>query len=283
VEERDWELLLARIADGLCTPFLGAGATAHALPLASDIAREWAARHRYPLDDSDDLARVAQFLAVRHDPMFPKDLIGSALGGLPPPDFDAPDEPHAALARLPLRIFMTTNYDGSMASALRAAGKHPRTEICRWNDSPALADVPSPLEDDGYVPSPAAPLVYHLHGQLGQPESLVLTEDDYLDFLVALSREPGLLPHPIQRALANTSLLFIGYRLADWNFRVLHRGLVAALAASLRRVSVTVQLHTGEAERDYLSSYFDALNLRVYWGTAEEFVTELRTRMDARA
>ncbi len=45
---------------------------------------------------------------------------------------------------------------------------------------------------------------------IGVPESLVLTEDDYLDFLaLAISRDPGLLPHPIQRALAGTSLLFV--------------------------------------------------------------------------
>ena len=42
----------------------------------------------------------------------------------------------------------------------------------------------------------------------------MLTEDDYLDFLVAVSRDEELLPHQIQRALAGTSLLFVGYRLA---------------------------------------------------------------------
>ena len=70
----------------------------------------------------------------------------------------------------------------------------------------------------------------------------MLTEDDYLDFLVAIARDAALLPHQIQRALAGTSLLFVGYRLADWDFRVIHRGLVAATEASLRRLSVTVQL-----------------------------------------
>ena len=43
-----------------------------------------------------------------------------------------------------------------------------------------------------------------------------------------------------KKALAGASLLFIGYRLADWNFRVLHRGLVMAGESSLRRLSVTV-------------------------------------------
>ena len=82
--------------------------------------------------------------------------------------------------------------------------------------------------DPGLVPTQANPVVFHLHGHYDVPESLVLTEDDYLDFLVAVSRDDGLLPHQIQKALAGASLLFLGYRLADWNFRVIHRGLVMA-------------------------------------------------------
>ena len=49
LRDNDWKLLLARVSDGLCTPFLGAGAVAHALPLASDIARRWAQSDGYPL------------------------------------------------------------------------------------------------------------------------------------------------------------------------------------------------------------------------------------------
>ena len=38
------------------------------------------------------------------------------------------------------------------------------------------------------------PVVFHLHGHLGLAESLVLTEDDYLDFLVSISRNDDLIP-----------------------------------------------------------------------------------------
>ena len=74
-EERHWKLLLERIKEGRCTPFLGAGARAGALPLGCDIAQERAKKYNYPLEDSSDLARVARFLAVRYDPMFPKEQI----------------------------------------------------------------------------------------------------------------------------------------------------------------------------------------------------------------
>ena len=179
-------------------------------------------------------------------------------------------------------MFITTNYDDSMYRALVAVGKDPRREVCRWNSSPALSEEPSPFADPAYAPTPASPLVYHLHGRLGLPESLVLTEDDYLDFLVAVAADPKVLPHHIQRALAGTSLLFIGYRLADWDFRVIHRGLVAASEASLRRLSVTVQLNASDAAREYLDRYFSALKLRVYWGSATDFVADLVNRWSDR-
>lgn len=283
MRDPDWNLMLARIGDGFCTPFLGAGAAAHTHPLGSEIAARWAETHGYPLEDDHDLARVAQFLAVyQDDAMYPKELLCSEFRAAASTVATAPGDPHAVLASMPLPVFITTNYEDSMFDALVAAGKDPRREVCRWNRSPALLADPSPFAEGNYSPTPANPLVYHLHGRLDLPESLVLTEDDYLDFLVAVTRDPGILPHHVQRALAGTSLLFIGYRLADWDFRVIHRGLVAATEASLRRLSLTVQLTTDTAAREYLDRYFGALKLRVYWGSAADFARELGDRWTAR-
>jgi SIR2-like domain len=283
VVDSDWQLLLRRISTGACTPFLGAGACEGTIPLASELATRWALEHGYPLEDAYDLARVAQYVGVHQDDaMYPKELVSSELLAVSPPDFTVDTEPHAVLAALPLPIYMTTNYDDFMAEALRCQGKQPRREICRWNASPAVRAEPSPLLDGhGVPPSPANPIVYHLHGHLDLPESLVLTEDDYLDFLVAVSRDQDLLPHQIQRALAGTSLLFVGYRLSDWDFRVIHRGLVMAGEQSLRRLSVTVQLPRTDPAQQYLDRYFGAMKVRVYWGSAGDFMLELRERWHA--
>ena len=136
-----------------------------------------------------------------------------------------------------------------MVQALRDRGREPVQEICKWNDSLPVREDPAPLgDDDKYEPTPEKPVVFHLHGRLGIPESMVLTEDDYLEFLVTLAErsEPdqylALLPHQVARALSSTSLIFIGYGLKDWDFRVIHRGLVIRGNAALRRMSVTVQL-----------------------------------------
>ncbi len=119
MSDRDWNLLLGRIKAGKCTPFLGAGASFGVFPLGSEIATQWAQEHGYPLKDSRDLARVAQFIAVTIDPMAPKEKIQKQFQNLLLPDFTSPNEPHRVLADLPFPIYMTTNYDDSMTSALK--------------------------------------------------------------------------------------------------------------------------------------------------------------------
>jgi hypothetical protein len=282
---------MRRIRAGKCTPFLGAGAAYGVLPLGSQIAQDWAQKFGYPLEDAGNLARVATYLAVQYDAMYPKEMLLKNWFQNPKlPDYTNPHEPHATLASLPLPIYMTTNYDPFMTRALEAAGKKPRRELCRWNNF--IKDSPSIFDDDpGFEPSAEEPVVFHLHGHDEYAESLVLTEDDYLDFLVSISKDDELLPHQVRRCLAGTSLLFVGYSLADWSFRVLFRGLVTSVEQSLRRISVTVQLpplpdqdvpqsHKDEIQT-YLAKYFDQIDIRVYWGTAQEFMTELRTRWEA--
>ncbi|MCP4263555.1 MAG: SIR2 family protein [Planctomycetes bacterium] len=289
LKERDWELLLERIKDGKCTPFIGAGACFGTLPLGSDIARKWSQKYNYPLEDSGDLARVSQYLAVLYDPMFPKGKILQQFKSITSPDFTMPDEPHSIMADLPLPVYITTNYDDFMVKALRSRNKDPKMELCRWNKFLQRQLPPSILES-GPDPTPANPVVFHLHGHKEVPESLVLTEDDYLDFLKNISEDPELIPARIQRALSGASLLFLGYRIADWDFRVLFRSLVTYLERSISHAHVSVQLlplgdvvpgEQREKAQEYLDHYFEELKIRVYWGTVHEFCFELKKKLEA--
>lgn len=287
MSDDDWNLLLGRIKAGRCTPFLGAGACAGVFPLGSVVAAQWAQEYSYPLDDSCDLARVAQFVAVTKDAMAPKDKIQKQFQALPLPDFVSPDEPHRVLAELPFAIYMTTNYDNSMISALQSRHKDPKLELCRWNtyvrdNEKSIFDI-----DKDYMPTPANPIVYHLHGHHKMPESLVLTEDDYLDFLINISKDENLLPLCIRKAMTGSSLLFLGYKIADWDFRVLFRNIVGYLAKSLSRTHISVQIapeHEGfsqeqqEQVQKYLEAYYAKDKVRVYWGSCREFAAELRRR-----
>ena len=132
LDDNDWKLLLHRIKEGRCTPFLSAGAAFPVLPLGRDVAEQWSTEHSYPLADKGDLPRVAQYLATNFDPMFPKERLAESFRKCAPPDFSARDEPHGVLSRLPLPIYMTTNYDDLMIRALKAQGKEGLRDTCRW-------------------------------------------------------------------------------------------------------------------------------------------------------
>ncbi|MGZ3337415.1 MAG: SIR2 family NAD-dependent protein deacylase [Isosphaeraceae bacterium] len=285
--DRDWENLLKKIAGSKCVPFLGAGACYGALPLGGEIAREWAQRFHYPMSDTGDLVRVSQFLAVQYDLSYPKELVLEELGSGNPPDFRAADEPHAVLADLPLKIYLTTNYDDFMVKALASRWRDPKREFCRWNE--LIREQPTLFEKEpGYEPTVARPLVYYLHGHT-DPNSVVLTEDDYLTFLAAM-QDPKLLPDQVRQPIAGSSLLFIGYRMADWNIRVLLQGLrrLGQGLGGKGNLSVMVLVPpegpegTQQKTQEYLDRYYAAIDLRVYWGTARQFCGELATRWKQR-
>ena len=170
-----------------------------------------------------------------------------------------------------------------MVQALKSRGKEPIQEICRWNKG----IMQSKRKSLDFDPTPEKPLVYHLHGFYEEPGPLVLTEYDYLDFLAAISKNQKLLPPRIQEAFTDSSLLFLGYRIADWDFHVLFRILAGYLEISTRRKHLSVQLVPGdismaqkEKAQEYLDRYFDVLDIKVNWQDIHEFAAALRTRWE---
>jgi hypothetical protein len=191
------------------------------------------------------------------------------------------DNPLLLLAALPLPIYLTTSYHDLMEIALEKAGKSPRSEICYWNQS--LKSIPSVFaQDKDYDPNKEEPLVYHLHGRDRHPDSLVLTEDDHLDFLVTISENPKAIHPRVRQALVDSSLILLGYRLGSWDFRVLFRGLIKTSANSLRPKSVSIQLAEDDVEKTYLSNYLSQeADFEVYWGDTLKFIQELHQGWNA--
>jgi len=332
--ERAWQRLIEMLKDGTCTPLLGAGASSESIPVSERLAVFWADKYGYPLEDKTNLARVAQYvLSSRsvHDvnelkSRFVRDVLRKARL----PDFGNPSQVHTVLAGFALPTFVTTNYDDYMCRALWERNKRPILGISPWyarsvtNDvtvlhdwTPATTDEPLPLTAEPSKPevhSAARPLVYHLHGYHSNPTSLVLTEDDFIDYLTRLG--PGLgesrddksvvLP-TIREALSSRSVLFIGYSLRDVSFQVLIRTLTRDLRRTERRWGVSIQLppplqgqvdctcdccdHSGvrpagdagtgkinHAAMRYLDEYFDEQNITVFWGSARQFAEDLLRR-----
>lgn len=286
MDDNSWDLLLMRIRAGRCTPFLGAGVNFGYLPLGGEIALEWSDKFGYPIkNEIGDLSRVAQFVATEFgDSSAPKEKIIELLAArLSPPPYGTTDEPLTALAKLPFRIYLTTNYDDLLFDAFdKQTDKHPKRDICKWYSS---LKVPPSVLVGAFEATTDTPVIYHLHGHNSIPESLVLTEDDFLDFLIHMAQDRNFLPPAIQAALTGT-LLFIGYRLADINFRVLFRGLKYVSVLAGRKKSIAVQLpidpNAGDKEKaeSFIMKYLGKVDVTVYWGDTRTFTKELTQRWE---
>ena len=138
---------------------------------------------------------------------------------------------------------------------------------------------------ENYKPTELRPFVYHLHGYIEKPESIVLTERDYFDYVIYLNKEKETDIHPsfIVTELPRSSLLFIGYNLQDINFRSVFQGALNFLVGNLQTISVAVQIppilkHDKQSKvLKYLDHYTkEMFDIHAYWGNVSDFVTDFR-------
>jgi hypothetical protein len=308
---RKWPTLINSVRQGRCTPILGPGLVEPLFGSTHEIAQRWAETYDFPMDphEREDLPQVAQYVAVNQDEHFIRDELAQSMrdellrqhrervpelpDGAPLDDlikavgaaWRARDvaEPHRVLAAQPFPIYITTNPDSLLEAALEEAGKAPRVALCPWNDY-----VERLQEAYDEAPTPQRPLVYHLFGRLEEPDSLVLTEDDYFNYLIGVTSNKDLIPDSVRRALADTALLFLGFRMDDWNFRVLFRSFMSQEGRGRSRkythVAAQIDPEQGrimepERARRYLESYFQGAAISIYWGNAEDFVRELAEKL----
>lgn len=305
------ESLVADFLDDECTPILGSGLTDWLWGSRIDLAEQWARHHHFPFGSTSrgDLPQVAQFVAVRQTERrvrrnlgafyreqilwrFPKILDGAEDLGLS--DLinrvwskkapDQPAEPHAVLARMPCSIYITTQSTDLLTEALINEGKKPVVDFCRWNED--TSHQGSPPEGVPFSePDPDNPLVYHVFGTLDAPESIVITEDDYFDFLAAVSHDPTLIPAIVREKLADSSLLLLGFSPQDWDLRVLLRGLVSQEISGRRshhkHVAAVInqrEVDSPSEAREYIENYFETFReptIHVFWSSVADFCQAL--------
>ncbi len=311
---RKWPALLNNIQSGRCTPILGPGTSEWLFGSRREIAERWAETFAFPMSDSgrESLPQVTQYVAVDQDLNFMRQqLMGYLrqqalrhLGDAPPADQDTASldelisaagaiyasqheaETYRVLASLPLPIYITTNPGNLLGDALAAAGKQPVIEICRWRDD--LAALPSIYDSEpGYKPTAERPLVYHLFGRLNEADTVVLTEDDYFDYLIGVTSNNDLIPPAVRRALTDTALLFLGFNLEEWDFRVLFRSIMQREGRNRRgryaHIAAQIDPEQGQilqvdAARRYLEEYFGDADVSIFWGSVEDFAGELAGR-----
>ena len=158
----------------------------------------------------------------------------------------APSALHHRLASLPFSLIVTTCHDDLLLRALKEAGKSPLAY--RYHLRGDKRDNPEFI----LTGSASAPVVYHLFGDTRAPGSLVLSEDDLLDFLIAIVSERPPLPNSLSRALKRSgqSFLFVGFGISQWYLRVLMKVLVRSLELHRTANTIAAELLRGLSESD---------------------------------
>jgi hypothetical protein len=230
----DVNRVLDLVADGVrsqqCILFLGAGAHApppegspfhypadERPPVGSTLSRQLAAKcdfaGRFPGEDPGNLQRVALAYEIDSSRWRLVDAISSAVetGREPSPML-------RALARLDFPLVITTNYDQLFERALHDAGKQPRVAVYKPEPEPT-----TDFDDE----TAQSPVLYKLHGDIAHRESLVVTDEDYIQFVLRMSdKEPyDPIPLSLKHFLKRWTTLFIGYSLLDYNLRLLFKTL----------------------------------------------------------
>ena len=218
------------VRDGHCILFLGAGV--HAPPpeeraaeypaaarppigsaLSRQLAEDCGLAEHFPDEDPSNLQRVSLFYEIHRSRRQLVDAVQTAvqLGKRPSPMLEA-------LAKLDFPLVITTNYDQLFETALAAAGKQPRVAVY----NPALEPT-----TDFRDPSPQRPIVFKIHGDISRPETIVITDEDYIQFVLRMSSKDPYDPLPLtlKYYLTTWTTVFVGYSLLDYNLRLLFKTL----------------------------------------------------------
>lgn len=287
---KEWDSLLKNLERGEFVPFLGAGASAPALPLGGELAADLAEWGSYPFTDTTNLQRVCQYLSIDDGGFTIKNEVIDRIHKRAANRLAVKqhDDTHALLADLPIKYYLTTNYDDLIYEAFIKyfPQKKPRYAFPRWNEALEGLEDETPLDDGNYSPSVDEPFIYHFHGRHDEWRSIVLNEDDYIEFLANLGRKK-IIPEIVLKAIGLNSLVLIGYSLEDVTLRTIiaikqtmvrFRGRGATVLVTPSNVA---QGKEREA-RDYLKKRMGGMNMSIYWGDANRFVRELHEKWQQR-
>ena len=295
--------------------------------IVEGLIKEWARFIKYPMPDSSNLAQVAQYFFVQRnddpsartgildflkkflwtmanteveDPALAAGLrsrieamrFSELVEALDYPKFpEETEDPLRLLARFPLPYYITTSQSDFLERALEAEGKTPRTQICFWSGEMANIRKEHRTITEEFNASSATPIVYHLYGLEEYPQTLVLSEDDYINFLISIAEDTNTLnpkiPLYLRRAVGESQLVLIGFRLSDWDFRVLFRLMMNFRIDGFSPRGMLIQLQGKEKKAsndnaiEYLKRYFGKKSFDIKWKDADLFVQKLWDDWDA--
>jgi NAD-dependent SIR2 family protein deacetylase len=193
------------------------------------------------LKDSPDLLWRASFYARKLEDRFPTALKRA----LKSPGGKVGHDLSTKLADIRFAHFLTTNYDGVMASALKK--KHGRSFSAGCViDSQATRAMRDFLAT---IHAPGTPRLVHLHGRIEKPSSIILTDEDY----VRRYRGSYHAERELFAILATRRIVFVGFSMNDPELKEILRVIRADEAGAARHFALLPWTNEDDAmtQREY--------------------------------
>jgi hypothetical protein len=290
-------------------PFLGSAASYvgaavnEAIPSAANLSAYFAKKAVYPGPVSDPLTKISQYLEEGPaDRSFILSKVKELFNDNIHDNYECSFSKF--LTEIPPEVIppliVSTNYDSVVECALQNLGIPyiSITHILRGSKYAGrllcYSSIKDPICEDNIMTksevdefwmektetNPHIITIYKMHGSakccsFEQLDSIVLTENDYTDFMAQdLIRS---IPTCIVDILRKNRLLFLGYSLSDWNFRVLLRKI--SNIQKNENISLkkhwAILLNTDDVE----TAFWDHRGVRVYCASLDEFLIDLRNNL----
>ncbi len=228
-------------------------------PIGGQLSELLAKECAYPEQDRWNLQRVAWY--YEHVRKFRSILVDEVKSAV---HTDRNPSPALrALTRLGFPLVITTNYDQLYERSLdllaqekaRAAGM-PEEKVAKvkaeYDKSIYSPSSTVRTNDCAAEPSTDRPYILKIHGDVDSPESIVITDEDYIQFVLRMGDKHPY--HPVGKNvrthLVKWPTLFIGYRLSDYNLRLLFKTLRWKLDAAQIPPTYAVDLQPDVLIRD---------------------------------
>ncbi|MDX6529844.1 MAG: hypothetical protein QOH41_2134 [Blastocatellia bacterium] len=243
----DVEYIAKFVKESRCILFLGSAI--HATPppesryhyppekcplIGSKLSELLATKCRYPGEDRDNLQRVSWYYEWKNQ--FRNQLVDEVKNAVH--TGREPSPVLRGLARLRFPLVITTNYDQLYEQALTQVAQ----ELARsqGRSEPEVASLEAAFDrcvysskstvstkDCDQEPSGLRPYLLKIHGDVIEDESIVITDEDYIQFILRMADKARYKPVGTRMLthLAKWPTLFIGYRLKDYNLRLLFKSL----------------------------------------------------------
>jgi hypothetical protein len=235
--ELDWSTLIESIKRGNCILLLGPQVSFKPddldfLPLTTRLAHDLAKIGKFADDKElvfpDDIAHVTQLFQQKHYRL----KLEIAVKKFYDDYQNLTTQFHLDMAFLPFTLCINTTPDKFFINALEKTDqinalektdpkhKEPIWDYYNFKRARSFASI---------QPTVDKPYIFNLYGHCDDLESLVITEDDLLEFLVNVIKGSPELPPFIRSQFANKDLnfLFVGFGFHSWHNRILLHALNA--------------------------------------------------------